>query len=337
MISSEKAVSRANSAVKFAKRHKWAVIPCLGAVALIYSAEFIRLRLAAAAESLREKCGSRSVGSRAAAFMLSAAFAFMTVIPGGASAGAQGLSSDPDVLSSSISASDAAASNRTARKSNSRNNIAETPEEIAERISYEGLPENNPDYRIKLNIKNLSKDVTVRFRSLKRDLEAVKACFDSYSVYTDDLYIVPVEVTLYSTEGRYIFNLSEGYSADVTFSVPEKMYDHLDDLKIIRLEDDGTMKILDSKVSKSDNGVIVEFNTDRLAVFAMVSYNTPIESEDVGSGAGALGNGVFSDIGMTGCGLSVFDEDKRRLRRSGKCRRRIFRIKRIIKERDLLL
>lgn len=335
MISSEKANMRAAKAVDFAKRHSWAKYPCLAAVSVIYSAEYVRIKIRELGEKLRESAAApfRPLGGRIAAFILSGAFAFMAVPLSGFTAYA-----DEPAEAAADEARPANApvlvSKITPSESQTHRDIASTPEEIADKITFEGLAKQSSDYNLTLNIKSLTKDVTARFTASPRLLPQVLNSFAYYQIPTDDLYISPVDVTIYCTKERYKLNLSEGYSADITLPIPEEMYGHFDDLKIVRLEDNGTMTIIDGVIADGNDGKTITFNTDHFSVFALVSYNTGITAENISSGAGVTAAGVHGDISMS-FGNSVFDEDRRRFRKAAK--RKIYRIKRIVNERDLLL
>lgn len=319
LISSEKANMRAEAAVDFARRHSWAKYPCLAAVSVIYSAEYVRLKICEALERLKEAASApfRPLGGRIAAVFLSASFAFMSVPFSGAS-----------VFADEI---DAPAVQET--KVLPRPRIAATPEDIAERITMAGLAEESEDYDIKLNIRTLKKDVTVDFRQSPRYLEDVISAFGGYGISTEELNIQPVDISVYTTEGKYLLQLSEGYSADITLPIPEDMQNHSEDLKIIRLEDDGSIAILDGKIKKDT----ISFNTKHFSVFALVSYKDPevnVSAENIESGAGMTASGSAPDAAVS-LGGTAFEEDRNRFKKDRK--RKIYRIKRIAKENQLLL
>ncbi len=321
IVSSEKANRLAAKAVSFAASHKWAKLPCLGAVSAVYAADLAAAVVRDAADKLAESARApfRPLAARAAAFLLAGSFVFM-VSP----FTAMEVSANTPVLAPQIEPE----SFQSAAK------IADTEEEIAEMVHMEGLCEGNADYRIKLNINTLKKDVTARFSYRKNLLPTVKSFFKRYEIPTDNLNIAPMDITLYVTETKQIVDLAEGYSADITLPVPESMDGHTDDLKIVRLEDNGMMTIIDGEISDGENGRIISFNTEHFSVFALVCYSEPVETEDVASGAGAAASGVTADI-TPSLGTPVLREDERRRREHrGK---RIYRIKRIAKEGQLLL
>lgn len=399
MVSSEKANMRAARAVEFAGKHKWAKYPCVAAVSVIYSAEYLRQKAVSVGESITAET-ERPLGMRIGAGLLSCAFTFMALPFSGITAGAEGLSSElwaegamsselieGDVLplptvnarpgnildadkyqvretedgtlvtkkEDSAAVVDAAIDGILAEREKSEEKPAEVktanassngkkqsssrpaarPETIAEKVHLEGLPESNGDYDITLNIKTLKKDVTVRFSGSSKYLSDVEDSFAYYSIPTDDLYIHPVDVTMYSTEDRYKLNLSEGYTADITFPIPEKMMGHLDDMKVIRLEKDGSMTILDSDISLSDSGNTVSFTTEHFSVFALVSYAAGVDAENIGSGAGMTAAGEMTDM-MPVSSSNVFEEDRRRFK-DIKRKRKVYRIKRILRESDKLI
>ncbi|MCI7767848.1 MAG: hypothetical protein MSJ26_07735 [Oscillospiraceae bacterium] len=345
LVSSEKANKRAEEAVYFARRHPWAKYPCLAAVSVIYSAEYIRLKLSEAGDRIREKISesSRPIGCRIASAVLSAAFAFMAVPFCEITASAE------DIPAPAVTAGEQAeegAAQTEAGSSQSvetelpkpwtqlypRKKTAETPKEIAELVTMAGLAENDSSYRITLNIKTLKKEITADFKESPRYMEQVAEAFGKYGISCEGLNIRPVDVTVYTNEERRVLQLSEGYSADITFPIPDDMKNHLDDLKIIRLEDDGSIAILDYSLGKNT----VTFNTEHFSVFALVAYKdpeTPVSAENIASGAGmtasAAPDAVLSAVSP------VFPEDKNRFRKKRK--RTVYRIKRIAKENQLLL
>lgn len=363
-ISSDKANKRAEKVIAFAGAHRWAKLPCVGAVSVIYSAEFLRVGALSLGERIRNSAEAefRPLGGRVLSALLSASFAFMTVPFSAAAADGDDAPSEQTAAVSEMpedisgngdmtvggdteeAAEDTEQTSgeqpydktspeaRAARKA--RRVPARTAEAIAERVTLAGLAEDNPFYGITLNIKSLKANVTARFRKTDDLNSKVKAAFDYYGISVSNLYIEPVDITLYTTEEKYRLQLSEGYSADITLPIPEGMNGHLDDMKIIRLEDNGGMTILDGEISQKGSGNVVSFNTDHFSVFALVCYSDNVEPEDVGSGAGTSAAGTNMDISLNPA-ENVFDTDKRRQRKAAK--RKVYRIRRIIKENDLLL
>lgn len=339
-----KANMKAAAMVRFGKKHRWAKFLCLGGITAVYSAEYLREKLSAGAARLKEAAEApfRPLWSRLAAFVLSGAFAFMVVPFAGVQVYAADeapvwTSSEEDPAyeeAAETTAPEETAPERTEETKEERQWVAVTPEEIAQRVRLEGLAETNPDYRITLNIGYLKKDIATRFTSNRAQAEKVRKSFELYGIPTDDLYIFPVNVVVYNTvDGvNRVMNLKEGYSADITFPIPEYMRAHMDDLRIVRLEGDGTMVILESEVSAESN--TVSFNTSRLSVFAMVTYNNSVTEENVSSGAGASASGVGADMAVNNYSLE-FDRDRRNSVKRRK--RRIYRIKRIVNSNDLLL
>lgn len=327
LISSEKANMRAEAAVDFARRHSWAKYPCLAAVSVIYSAEFIRLKLCEAGEKLKAAVTApfRPLSGRIAAAFLSAAFAFMTV----PFTGAEVFADEPQ----SQETQEVKELPQPGAKSTAKKRTAATPKDIAERITKAGLAEDSDDYDITLNIRTLKKDVTADFKQSPKYLEEVIYAFNGYGISAEELNIEPVNITIYTTEERYLLQLSEGYSADITLPIPEDMQNHLDDLKVIRLEDDGSIAILDGKIKKDT----ISFNTEHFSVFALVAYKdpaVPVSAEDIESGAGMTAAGSVPDVSVS-LGGTAFEEDRNRFKKDKK--RKIYRIKRIAKENQLLL
>lgn len=326
LISSEKANMRAEAAVDFARRHSWAKYPCLAAVSVIYSAEYVRLKFCEAAEKLKAAASApfRPLGSRIAAVFLSSAFAFMSIPFSGAAVFAE--EPEPPVQETKELP-------KPWTKLPPKMKTSATPEEIADRITMAGLAEESEDYDITLNIRTLKKDVTAEFRQSPRYLEDVISAFRGYGISTEELNIKPVDVSLYTTEGKYLLQLSDGYSADITLPVPEDMQNHTEDLKIIRLEDDGSIAILDGRIKKDT----ISFNTEHFSVFALVSYKdpaVPVVAENIESGAGMTAAGSAPDVSIS-LGGTAFEEDRNRFKKEKK--RKIYRIKRIAKENQLLL
>ncbi len=356
VFSSEKANMRIAKAVEFAGRHKWAKYPCLCSVSLIYASEVLRLKLCSLKDKLCEAAAApfRPLGGRIVSFILSGAFAFMAVPFSSAAASAEMYVPDKasqdkyctaEILETEAKTSDTASEDPNNENTLSapaapsdlpaeRPRIAATPEKIAERVTLAGLAEDNPDYGITLNIRTLKKDVTCRFIRYPSLMPKVTDAFGTYDIPTDNLYIIPLDISLYTTEGKYKLNLSEGYSADITLPVPPEMNGHLDDLKIVRLEDNGYMTVIEGDIGNGKTGKTISFNTEHFSVFALVSYNNGISSENIGSGAGMTASGVSADISVNLSG-SIFAEDKNRYKK--RPAHKVYRIKRIIKENELLL
>ena len=328
LVSSNKANSRAEAVVGFARRHRWAKYPCLAAVSVIYSADFIRIKMNELAERIKASSEEsfRPFGKRVAAVFLSAAFAFMAVPFSAVDVSA----AESDAPAAVVSETEEPPKPWT--KLPPKTPTAATPKAIADRISMKGLAEEDSCYDIILNIRTLKKDVTADFTRSPKYLEQVITAFEQYGIPTESLNIQPVDVTLYTTEEKYILQLSEGYSADITFPIPEDMQNHLDDLNVIRLEDDGSIAILDSVVNKGR----VSFNTEHFSVFALVSYKDPVpaSTENISAGAGMTASGT-GPVAAVSPGANVFGEDKNRFKKDKK--RKIYRIKRIAKENQLLL
>ncbi|MBP0956106.1 MAG: hypothetical protein J5997_01930 [Oscillospiraceae bacterium] len=327
LISSEKANMRAEAAVDFARRHSWAKYPCLAAVSVIYSAEYIRLKICEATEKIRAAASApfRPLGSRIAAAFLSSAFAFMSIPFSGAAVFAE----EPE----SPEMQETKELPKPWTKLPPKPRTAATPEEIADKVTLAGLAKESEDYDITLNIRTLKKDVTADFRQSPRYLEDVISAFGDYGISTEELNIKPVDVSVYTTEEKYLLQLSEGYSADITLPIPEDMQNHLDDLKVIRLEDNGSIAILDGKINKDT----ISFNTEHFSIFALVSYKDPavsVTAENIESGAGMTAAGSAPDAAIS-LGGTAFEEDRNRFKKDKK--RKIYRIKRIAKENQLLL
>lgn len=331
IISSEKANIRAAKAVKFAARHRWAKLFCVGAVAAVYSADYIRQSAVQIGEKIRDSAQApfRPLGGRIVSLIMSGAFAFMTVPFAAASASAE----ETEETQSSA----AEEHPDPTKKLPEHPRVAATPAAIADKITLSGLAEDNLSYGLTLNVRTLKKDVTAMFRTSEDMSEQVKSAFDGYGIPTYNLCISPVDITLFTTEQKQKLQLSDGYSADITLPIPREMEGHFDDLKIVRLEDDGSMTVIEGDISSGAAGNTISFNTSHFSVFALVSYSDEPEAnaENIGSGAGAQAGGVHTDISVS-FGGNVFEEDKRRFGRDKK-KRKIYRIKRIIRENELLL
>lgn len=351
MIPSESSKARADAAVRFSKKHKWAVLPCLGAVCAVYSVEYIRQKAAAVSESLRgadEPC-SRSPLGRAVSLMLSAAFAMMIIPVFDADVSASHIISDEEYLTED--SADELSDDAEIPESSSADEMPVVSEEKAPseesrphsgrnggNVYLEGLAEHNADFGVDTDNLKISEDITVRFTSSSNDRKLINEAFDSYGIYTGDLCIEPVDVIAYRTETRDCVGLKEGRSASLTFSIPDEMQYGIDELRIVRLEDDGTMKVIEGDITEGENGSAITFSTDRFALFAMVSYSEAAagtESEDMSSTAGMTADGVEATLDAVNLN-PVFDRDRRRLVK-GRSGKRIYRIKRVVKEKDLLL
>ncbi|MCM1578126.1 MAG: hypothetical protein NC078_04925 [Ruminococcus sp.] len=224
--------------------------------------------------------------------------------------------------------------------------MAKTDEEIAGRVTLEGLPEYGEGYGITLNVENLGRDVTARFSSRREMIDRVKYCFECYEIPTDNLYIAPVDVTIYSTDDRTVLQFREdkGCSADITLPVPDEFDGHTEDLKVVRLDDGNRMTVLDCDVAETESGRTLTFNTEHFSVFAMIAYRQmpgaasteePEMTENIQSGASSAAAGVQASAAVN-ANISPFDEDKRRFGK-GRGKKRVYRIKRICKEYEKLL
>ena len=207
--------------------------------------------------------------------------------------------------------------------------VAMSPEDIAARVTLEGLAENEASYELTLNIRSLRTDVTARFTSSDQMESDIKAAFESYGINSDELCISPVKIQLYRNDTREKLQISEGYSSDVTLPVPEEMLGRIDELRGVRLEDNGTLTVIEGETDENT----FSFRTNKLGSFALVTYKDT--AEDIGSGAGVSDTGIVTDISIS-VPQPITDEDKRRFRRNRgkKC---IYRIKRIVKENERLI
>ena len=79
----------------------------------------------------------------------------------------------------------------------------------------------------------------------------IKAAFESYGINSDELCISPVKIQLYRNDTREKLQISEGYSADVTLPVPEEMLSRIDELRGVRLEDNGTLTVIEGETDIS--------------------------------------------------------------------------------------
>ena len=269
MMLSEKT---AYKAVAFAARHKWAKSFCFGVYSAVYAAEKL-------------KADEKPFSRRLIAFATASAFVFMTVPTSYAAALTQ---PETSVVTEQM---------------NTMEPVAMSPEDIAARVTLEGLEENEASYGLTLNIRSLRTDVTARFTSSDQMESDIKAAFESYGINSDELCISPVKIQLYRNDTREKLQISDGYSADVTLPVPEEMLGRIDELRGVRLEDNGTL------------------------------YKDT--AEDIGSGAGVSDTGIVTDISIS-VPQPITDEDKRRFRRN-RGKKHIYRIKRIVKENERLI
>lgn len=333
MTASDKLSKRTERIVEFSGKHCCAKAFCLAALCAVYSAEYFRSRL----EALHERSEISLVPfmKRCSAAACAVSVAFMTM--GGAVGATESdnvsfPSEKDEVIITETEAPDVITAAEEISPEDT-SNVATTPEEIAKMVSFEGLSDIDSDYSLTLNVKSLYREVTARFSSKKRYTESVKESFESYGIDTACLYIYPVDVTVYCSEGRYRLNLTKGYTADITFPIPEIMEPHLGDLKAVRVEDDGRLTVFDGKIGMGNNGRTFTFNVDHFALFALVSYNTDVQAENIGSGAGMSASGAVAY--MTIAENVPLDEDRRKPKKRTK--RKVYRIKRIINENDLLL
>ena len=224
--------------------------------------------------------------------------------------------------------------------------MARTAEEIAGRVTLEGLPEHGEGYGITLNMEKLGRDVTARFTSRKDMLNDVRYCFECYDIPTDNLYIAPVDVTIYSTDDRTVLQFKEdaSCSADITLPVPVQFDGHTDDVKVVRLDDGNRMTVLDCEITEGENGRTLTFNTEHFSIFAMIAYRQlpaaaspeePEVTENIESGAPVTAGGVQASAAVNTT-ISPFDEDKHRFGRKPN-KKRVYRIKRICKEYEKLI
>lgn len=382
---SEKANKLAENVVDFSHRHSMAKLPCLAAVSLIYSADYIRGKLCELFERIKSE-SERPLGMRICAGMVSCAFVFMALPISGISAEAAALKTENTDIPSeteenylplpavkgnalnifndeahmikenpdgtvSTKAEDNPALNDDYTVSDDEDmdinaaiddilamkNGDVIPEETDSNVllRVEGLAEQNSDYSIELSAGKLKSEVTARFSGGKRYYNTVTDSFAYYNIPTDDLNIFPVDVTLYRTEERVKLNLKKGSSARLTFPLPADMEGHDEDLKVVRIEKNGTMTILEGELSKGNNGSTISFDTEHFSVFALVAYKSPMYEENIESGAPMTTSGDMMSFSMSSS-VNVFAEDKRRFRNNEK-KRKIYRIKRIFKESDKLL
>lgn len=382
---SEKANMLAENVVAFSHRHSRAKLPCLAAVSLIYSADFIRAKLHELGERIKSE-NERPLGMRICAGMVSCAFIFMALPFSGISADAAALKNEytdipseteedylplpavkgsalnifndeahmikenPDGTVSTKAEDDPALNDNFIVSDDEDADINAAiddilamkegdviPEETSSDVllHVEGLAEHNSDYGIELDAGKLKSDVTARFSGGKKYYYTVTDSFAYYNIPTDDLNIFPVDVTLYRTEERIKLNLKEGNTASITFPLPEDMEGHDEDLKVVRIEKNGTMTILEGILAKGDNGSTITFTTEHFSVFALVAYKSPMYEENIESGAPMTTSGDMMSFSVSSS-VNVFAEDKRRFRNNEK-KRKIYRIKRIFKESDKLL
>ncbi|MEE0275022.1 MAG: hypothetical protein UDS09_04640, partial [Oscillospiraceae bacterium] len=158
MMLSEKT---AYKAVAFAARHKWAKPFCFGVYSAVYAAEKL-------------KADEKPFSRRLIAFATASAFVFMTVPTSYAAALTQ---PETSVVTEQM---------------NTMEPVAMSPEDIAARVTLEGLEENEASYGLTLNIRSLRTDVTARFTSSDQMESDIKAAFESYGINSDELCISPV-------------------------------------------------------------------------------------------------------------------------------------------------
>ena len=295
MMLSEKT---AYKAVAFAARHKWAKSFCFGVYSAVYAAEKL-------------KADEKPFSRRLIAFATASAFVFMTVPTSYAAALTQ---PETSVVTEQM---------------NTMEPVAMSPEDIAARVTLEGLEENEASYGLTLNIRSLRTDVTARFTSSDQMESDIKAAFESYGINSDELCISPVKIQLYRNDTREKLQISDGYSADVTLPVPEEMRGRIDELRGVRLEDNGTLTVIEGETDENT----FSFRTNKLGSFALVTYKDT--AEDIGSGAGVSDTGIVTDISIS-VPQPITDEDKRRFRRN-RGKKHIYRIKRIVKENERLI
>lgn len=328
MISSEKANNRAAAVIDFASRHKWAKYPCVAAVSVIYSTEFIRLKALELGERIKASAEApfRPLGGRIVSFILSGAVAFMVLPFAAISTYAEEYNTEEQTTAEENVELPEAAAKKTEK--------AETPEAISQLVTLGGLGTDDPSYGITLNIPWLDREVTARFSNPEGIAEQVENAFESYGIPTEELNICPIDIVLYASDNRHKLNLRDGYSADITLPIPDSMSGHTDDLKVVRLEDDGSMTVIDGEKTVNENGRSITFNTTHFSVFAVVAYKNIGRQENVSSAAGVSASGISTDMSVSFTNI-VLAEDKRRYKKS--VRRKVYRIKRICKESDLLL
>ena len=295
MMLSEKT---AYKAVAFAARHKWAKPFCFGVYSAVYAAEKL-------------KADEKPFSRRLIAFATASAFVFMTVPTSYAAALTQ---PETSVVTEQM---------------NTMEPVAMSPEDIAARVTLEGLAENEASYGLTLNIRSLRTDITARFTSSDQMESDIKAAFEGYGIDSDELCISPVKIQLYRNDTKEKLQISEGYSADVTLPVPEEMLSRIDELRGVRLEDNGTLTVIEGETDENT----FSFRTNKLGSFALVTYKDT--AEDIGSGAGVSDTGIVTDISIS-VPQPITDEDKRRFRRN-RGKKRIYRIKRIVKENERLI
>ncbi|MGN0642423.1 MAG: hypothetical protein ACI4JJ_04695 [Huintestinicola sp.] len=346
-----KADMRAAECIAFANRHRWARYLCVGAVSVIYSAEFIRTKFISVGEKIRESMNApfRPLYKRAASVLCAAAFARM-IFPAEAAAAevANAAPSEPTTvilpsLSPKVIPSGPPSILPPPEKPSS--DEAEEQEEHQEEkrdysVTLTGLAEENSMYSVEVDANLLETDVVAEFQESDDELGRILYAFSSYNIPTGNLYIVPYDITLYSSENEKL-SLKDGMTAEITMPIPDEMSGHIGDIKAIRLEDNGRITVLGGVVNEGGDSYTISFETKHFSVFALVSYNDGIEgayggtAENISSAAGMTADGTAVMTASISFSNAVMDSDKRRRKASPK--RKIYRIKRICSEKDILL
>lgn len=342
-----KADMRAAECIAFANRHRWARYLCVGAVSVIYSAEFIRTKFISVGEKIREsmKAPFRPLYKRAAAVLCAAAFAGM-VFP--AEAAAEAVPPEPTpVILPSLSPKvipSGPPSILPPPEKTSSDEAEEQEEQQEEKCDYSvtltGLAAENSMYSVEVDANLLETDVVAEFQESDDELGRILYAFSSYNIPTGNLYIVPYDITLYSSENEKL-SLKDGMTAEITMPIPDEMSGHIGDIKAIRLENNGSITVLGGVVNEGGDSYTISFETKHFSVFALVSYNDGIEgayggtAENISSAAGMTADGTAVMTASISFSNAVMDSDKRRRKASPK--RKIYRIKRICSEKDILL
>lgn len=334
-----KADAFAERCISFTNKHPSARYFCVSAVSAVYFAEYLRRRICsvgsaalAAMERLPDKLGLRIVsaaGAAAFAMMtapvqafgynsLDAAPAEIIILPEPAPASPQNIPG--------LYGFDPTATPRIVDELRINSAVLELTGDAEENIAYEA----------NIDVKALGRSMTLDFSGDEDGTLAkrIKKAFKLYGISTDNLNIEPMNISMYRTDTSASAQLKNGVTADITVPVPENMQNNLADLKVIRVESDGTITILDSTAGFDDRGCRVSFSTEHFSLFALVAYNEEVTVESVESGSGSVAQGILSVIAPPSQG--AFDSDKRRRKYYSK-QRRIYRIKRICKESDLLI
>ncbi|MGN0666682.1 MAG: hypothetical protein ACI4KF_09180 [Huintestinicola sp.] len=337
MTMTGKADQRAAECIEFASRHRWAKYFCVGAVSVIYGTEYLRRRVVSACDKIHAAMTApfRPLYKRAVSLLGSLALAGM-VFPAEVLAYEE---SEEEFVARPLSVS-----NPVVLPEPRGNNFdpAASPNVLdalreAEKnytVTGSGLAEENDSYSVDVDAKKLGSDVIASFSKNEKKLDSIVFAFSGYNIPTDDLYIVPYDITLYSAENKKL-SLKRGMSADVTMPVPVEMTGHLNDIQAIRLENDNTITVLKSEVIPSDQGYVISFTTEHFSTFALVSYNSGINTENISASAGMTASGMNVSLSVSFSG-SVIGEDKNNSR-SRKHTRKIYRIKSIRNENDILL